>query len=85
MSFLQDTPCGRGGRGDTIRRPSSDSYSGDTLLNSEAVFELWGVIFPFMLKEEEKISMVSQEFQAKSAPIERFFTYNPVTKLDCSL
>jgi hypothetical protein len=35
--------------------------SGDTLLNSEAVFEFWGVIFSFMLKEEEKISMVSPE------------------------
>ena len=34
-------------------------YSWDTLLNSEAGFEFWGVIFSFMLKEEEKISMVS--------------------------
>ena len=66
MSFLQDTPCGRGGRGGTIRRPSSDSYSGDTLLNSEAVFEFWGVIFSFMLKEEEKISMGSPELPQES-------------------
>jgi len=40
-------------------------YSGDTLLNSEAVFEFWGVIFSFMLKEEEKISMVSPELERR--------------------
>ena len=29
-------------------------YSGDTLLNSEAVFKFWGVIFSFMSKRRRK-------------------------------
>ncbi len=47
--------------------------SGDTLLNSEEGFEFWGVIFSFMLKEEEKISMVSPELDKQSSKVSAYF------------
>ena len=46
-----------------VKRKNDTRVSGDTLLHSEAAFEFWGVIFSFMLKEDEKISMVSLELE----------------------
>ena len=50
-----------------MSREKNDTWVfGGTLLNPEAVFEFWGVIFSFMLKEDEKISMVSPELRLET-------------------
>ncbi len=55
-----------------VKRKNDTWVFGETLLNPEAVFEFWGVIFNFMLKEEEKISMVSPELRLEAGDEKSF-------------
>jgi len=55
-----------------VKRKNDIWVFGETLLNPDAVFDFWDVIFSFMLKEEEKISMVSPELLLEAGDGEPF-------------